>query len=51
MQRDPAIVPSQSDYTIVQCVQTGGAGLFQGNVFPAEVTQAGQFVRMGGAEQ
>ena len=32
MQRDPAIVPLESDVTIVQCVRTGGAGQLRGNV-------------------
>ena len=32
VQRDSAIVPSESDDTIVQCVQTGGAGQLQVNV-------------------
>ena len=32
VQRDSAIVPSESDDTIVQCVQTGGAGQLRVNV-------------------
>ena len=32
VQRDPAIVPSQSDDTLVQYVQTGGTGQLRGNV-------------------
>ena len=31
VQRYPAMVPSQSDDTIVQCVQTDGAGQLRGN--------------------
>ena len=51
VQRDPAIVQSQSDDTIVKLSRQAGRGNSEAMCSPPEVIQARQSVRMGGTEQ